>query len=172
MIVVGGGALGAPEEVKRLAERLQAPVYSYRMGRGTLDDRHPLSITLPAAHRYWADCDVVIGIGARLQMPVQQWGTDEGMTFVRIDVDPEQLSLVRPADIGIAGRAEHVLPRLNDELDRAGPAQVQRREDIAALKAEAARGMAFLEPQLAFLRANSAALRDAGLFVARITKGG
>src|SRR3546814_17363114 len=108
MIVVGGGARGSPEEVKRLAERRQAPVYSYRMGRGTLDDRHPLSITLPAAHRYWADCDVVIGIGSRLQMPVQQWGTDEGMTFVRIDFDPEQLSLVRNSNSVVKGTVVQV----------------------------------------------------------------
>src|SRR3546814_14369041 len=80
--------------------------------------------------------------------------------------------MCRTADIGIAGRAEHVLPRLNDELDRAGPAQVPRREDIAALKAEAARGLAFLERQLAFLRAIRDALGEAGIFVAELTQVG
>jgi acetolactate synthase I/II/III large subunit len=34
MIVVGGGAVGAPDEVRDLAELLQAPVVAFRNGRG------------------------------------------------------------------------------------------------------------------------------------------
>ena len=41
VIFVGGGALDAAAEVRALAERLTAPVVSYRRGRGVLDDRHP-----------------------------------------------------------------------------------------------------------------------------------
>ena len=40
VIVVGGGALDASEEVRRLAEFLGAPVIANRMGRGVLDHRH------------------------------------------------------------------------------------------------------------------------------------
>ncbi len=172
LIVVGGGALGASSEVKRLAEQAQAPVYSYRMGRGTLDDRHPLSITLPAAHRYWKDCDVVVGIGTRLQIPVQQWGADAWMKFVRIDVDAEQLFLIRPADIGIAGKAETVLPKLNDELERMGGERASRDGDIAALKALAADEMSDLQPQIAYLQAIRDALGEDGVLVDELTQVG
>ncbi|ETX08240.1 MAG: hypothetical protein ETSY2_06515, partial [Candidatus Entotheonella gemina] len=53
LIVVGGGALDASEEVKALAELLQAPVVALRNGRGVLDNRHELSHTLPAGHVLW-----------------------------------------------------------------------------------------------------------------------
>ena len=52
-----------------LAERLGAPVVSYRRGRGVLDDRHPLSQLLPGGHALWAKADVVLAVGTRLQLP-------------------------------------------------------------------------------------------------------
>ncbi len=39
MIWVGGGALHAPAEILALAERIGAPVVSFRNGRGIVDDR-------------------------------------------------------------------------------------------------------------------------------------
>ena len=50
VIFVGGGALDAADEVRALAERLAAPVVSYRRGKGVLDERHPLAHMLPAGH--------------------------------------------------------------------------------------------------------------------------
>src|SRR5580692_5830888 len=40
MIAVGGGALGAGAEVLAVAEMLQAPVISHRMGRGVVSERN------------------------------------------------------------------------------------------------------------------------------------
>ena len=50
LIFVGGGAAEASLEVRLLAEALQAPVFSYRTGKGILSSRHPLSMQLPSAH--------------------------------------------------------------------------------------------------------------------------
>jgi acetolactate synthase-1/2/3 large subunit len=173
LIVAGGGALGASSEVRRLAEYIEAPVYAYRMGRGTLDDRNPLALTLPAAHRYWKGCDLVIGIGTRLQMPVQQWGADDAMAFVRIDVDPEQLDLVRRPDIGIVGRSEDVLPKLNGELERIGLSRAAGRlAEVVELKAAAAADISCLEPQIGFLRAIRDALGEDGVLVEELTQVG
>ena len=172
LIIVGGGAVGAAADVKRLAEALEAPVYAFRLGRGVLDERHPLAITMPTAYACWKTCDLVIGIGSRLQTPVQSWGTDENMKFVRIDVDPEQLALIRTADVGIAGRAESVVPQLCDALERIGRPRPQRLESIAALKAEAARGIAYLEPQLSYLNAIRDVLGEDGIFVDELTQVG
>jgi len=44
MIVVGGGALGARQEILELAQTLQAPVVSFRRGRGIVSDRHDLGL--------------------------------------------------------------------------------------------------------------------------------
>src|SRR5262249_56901093 len=66
MIVCGGGAQDAAPEVSELAAMLQAPVLGYRRGRGVLDSRDPLSVTLPLAHALWAKTDVVLPVGTRL----------------------------------------------------------------------------------------------------------
>ena len=61
-------ALDAADEVRALAERLGAPVVSYRRGRGVLDDRHPLAHALPGGHALWAKADVVL-----LKQIAQPW---------------------------------------------------------------------------------------------------
>ena len=44
MIWVGGGAVDAGPEILALAEKIGAPVVSFRMGKGVVDSRHPLSL--------------------------------------------------------------------------------------------------------------------------------
>ena len=73
-----------------LAHLLQAPVLSYRRGRGVLDDRDPLAVTLPLGHELWAEADVVLAVGTHLHMPLQQWGVDRDLAIIRVDADPEE----------------------------------------------------------------------------------
>jgi acetolactate synthase-1/2/3 large subunit len=49
MIFVGSGAADAANEVRELAERLDAPVVCFRGGQGVSDARHELSHPLPGA---------------------------------------------------------------------------------------------------------------------------
>ncbi len=49
LIICGGGAQGASEEVTKLADMLQAPVLGYRRGRGVLSSKSAFSVTLPWA---------------------------------------------------------------------------------------------------------------------------
>ena len=66
MIFEGTGAYDASEEVKTLAEMLQAAVISYQNGRGVVDERHYLAHTNTAGSMLWANCDVAIAIGLSL----------------------------------------------------------------------------------------------------------
>ena len=59
MIIVGAGALDAGSEVEAVAELLNAPVLSYRRGRGVINTEHRLAINLPIGHRLWPKTDVV-----------------------------------------------------------------------------------------------------------------
>src|SRR5690606_38778746 len=68
MIMLGSGAIGAESEVADLARLLQAPVTAHRSGKGILPDDDPLALPPPAAWRYWQDCDLLIGIGSRLEL--------------------------------------------------------------------------------------------------------
>ena len=78
LIVIGGGALDAGPELLAIAEALQAPVVAHRMGLGALDGRHPLSVNGFLGYRLWAEADVVLAVGTRLQLQLMQWGTDAG----------------------------------------------------------------------------------------------
>lgn len=104
MIVVGGGAMRAGDEVRALAEKIQAPVVSRQMGRGVLSDRHDLALPAAAAIDIWKEVDVVVGIGTRLQQ-LREWGWDENLKTVRIDLDPLEMTRVIPATVGLVADA-------------------------------------------------------------------
>src|SRR5439155_23041469 len=76
LILVGSGADDAGDEVLAVAEMLQAPVVSVSNGRGVVSDKHYLGIHGPGGHRLWAEADVVLGVGTRMQRPLTVWGTD------------------------------------------------------------------------------------------------
>jgi acetolactate synthase-1/2/3 large subunit len=170
LIFVGGGALDAASDVRRLAERLQAPVVAYRMGRGVLDDRHPLSLTVPGGHRLWRDTDVVLAIGTRLQMARMNWGTDKSLRVVRVEIDPQEVDRIQRPTLGLVGPAEAILPALAEELERVGAVRESRVNEVSALKAEVARDLAVLEPQLSYLQAIRAALPEEGILVDDLTQ--
>ncbi len=74
MIWIGGGALDAGPAIRALAERIGAPVVRFRSARGVLDDRHPLSMTVPAAYKLWPETDLLVAFGTRLDVPASRWG--------------------------------------------------------------------------------------------------
>ena len=117
VIVVGGGALHARDALREVAETLQAPVIAHRMGRGILDDRHPLSVTQPAGARLWKRTDAVLAVGTRFRHYRAAWGA-AGLATVRIDVDPAQMHrLGRPA-VPIVADARRALEALSAALGR------------------------------------------------------
>ncbi len=63
---------------------------AYRRGRGVLDSRDPLSVTLPLGRELWGEADVVLGVGTRLFYGFSQWGVDAELAIIRIDADPEE----------------------------------------------------------------------------------
>ena len=62
-----------------------------RMGQGVIDGRHRLSVTMPAGYRFWGEADVVLAVGTRLQPQQQNWGLDDALKIIRIDIDSEEL---------------------------------------------------------------------------------
>ena len=172
LIFVGGGAQGASSELRILAENLGAPVVSYRMGKGIIDGRHSLSQNLPAGHRLWKDCDVVLAVGTRLQNPLKQWGVDEKLRVIKIDVDDAEIKKDRPVDLAVVGDAATTLRRLNDHIRRPVLERDARIKASARLKSEVAASIAVLEPQLSYLRAIRDVLPDDGVVVDESTQVG
>lgn len=172
LIVVGGGAQDAAEEVRLVAEMLEAPVACYRRGVGVLPASHRLAVNLPVGHRLWREADAVLGIGTRLYIPQANWGVDEGLKVVRIDIDPEEPGRFRIPDCAVVADAAPALRALLARLPRHNPARPSRDEELAGHRAWMAERLGRLEPQMGFLRAMRAALPEDGILVDEITQMG
>lgn len=168
LMVVGGGAQHASAEVKALAEWLQIPVAAGQMGFGVLDARHPLSISLPVAHKLWRGADVVLAVGTRLQIPQMSWGLDASLKIIRIDIDPEEPARFAPPAVGIVGDAKDALARLLP-LAKA-PARKSPPPTLKDARGECEPAIAKLQPQLDYLAAIRAALPEDGILVDEITQ--
>lgn len=173
MIVVGGGAQNAGQYVRQIAEMVDAPVMTGRMGQGVIDGRHRLSITAPAGYRFWGEADVVLAVGTRLQPQQQTWGMDDELKIIRVDVDSEELDRHRKPEIGIVGDAAATLNALADRLARHNARRDGRAEEVAEIKAAATRTIRdALAPQISYLEAVRKALPEDGILVDELTQMG
>ncbi|MCB0116747.1 MAG: hypothetical protein KDD84_21765 [Caldilineaceae bacterium] len=172
LIFVGGGAQGASAAVKELAELLQAPVIASYNGRGVVDSRHPLSFTLPAGHRRWAHADVVIAIGTRLSRQLLDWGVDDDLTLIRIDVDPAEMTRVHVPDAGIVADAADGVPALVAAVREHTSGFASRAEEMAELHAEIDAEFAKISPQIDYLHLLREELPEEGIYVDELTQVG
>jgi len=170
LIIVGTGAQHAADEVRSLAELIQAPVTSHRSGKGVLDNRHPLGLRSADAWRYWPTVDVVIGIGSRLELLGFRWGghpTDR--RSVRIEIDAEELERT-PSDVGVLADAAEGTTALLKALHGRVEARPDRGAEMASCRAEAEAAISEVKPYIDFLRAIRAALPEDGFFVDEVTQ--
>ena len=173
MIVCGGGAQDASEEVAALSAMLQAPVLGYRRGRGVLDSRDPFSVTLPLGRELWAEADVVLGIGTRMLIQFRQWGMDQEIEVIRIDADADEPGRLHKPAAALIGDAKPVLRRLLDVLPAHNSARASRRAEMAKPSGRLAQRLdEAIGPQLAYLDAIRAELPEDGIFVDEVTQMG
>jgi acetolactate synthase-1/2/3 large subunit len=170
LIVVGGGALDAAAEVRRLAPLLQAPVLSYRRGRGIVDDHDPFSVNLPLGRELWGEADVVLAVGTHLHFPLLYWGYDANLAVVRVEADPEEPSRIVRPDVALIGLATPILRRLIEVLPRHNARRPSRKAEMQERQARMRQRLAKLEPQLSFLAAIRAELPENGIFVDEVTQ--
>lgn len=116
LIIAGGGATGASESIQALAEMLGAPVGMSENGMGTLDCRHPLAFTQLGANKLWAKADVVLGLGTRLYAPIYNWGWDDDLSIVKVDIDEEELGRLPAPVEGVLGECDEVVRALIEKL--------------------------------------------------------
>ncbi|MDC0067634.1 thiamine pyrophosphate-binding protein [Gammaproteobacteria bacterium] len=122
VILAGGGVIRsrASDELVKLAEALDAPVYTTTNGRGAIPEDHPLSMgtfLLPAAAAIAAG-DLMIAVGTRFQ-----GGATGNFTFkpparlVHIDADSHMVNLNYPAEVQVIGDARLALSGIRDQLN-------------------------------------------------------
>jgi len=169
LIVVGGGAQDASPEVTQLSEMLQAPVMSYRRGRGVLSDRSPFAVTLPLGHELWGEADAVLAVGTKLE-PMRAWGMDNRLTVVRVDADAEAPARVRKPKAALVGDAAPILRKLIEQLGHNNIPRASRSEEMQERQSKLRARLSNLAPQLAYLKAIRAELPEDGIFVDEVTQ--
>ena len=148
LLYVGGGAItsGAHAEIKELAEFFSAPVTTTLMGKGAVDEHHPLSVGMLGMHGTAyanfavSECDLLVCIGARFDDRV----TGKLDKFasrakvIHIDIDPAEVGKVRSPEVPINGDVKAVMQQMltkvkNDSPHDAGGSQAWR-DQIAEWK--------------------------------------
>lgn len=133
LIVAGGGVhlSGAAEALAALQERAALPVATTTMGKGAVDETHPLSLGVigyfmgpGGVARYQRPlvegADVVLLIGTR----TNQNGTDSwmllprGATFIHLDIDPQEIGR-NYESMRLQGDAKATLEGLLSALEKA-----------------------------------------------------
>jgi len=169
LLIIGGGAHGASAEIIALAERLQAPIICSLGGKGAIDERHPLAINVATGHRFWAKADVVLAIGTRLQPQLVNWGLDDDLALIRIDIDPIEIGRVQRPRVSIVADAAEAVRAIDQslgELSRPSP----RTDEITKTRSEVDQVIAQLTPQREFVAAIRAAVPEDGIYVDELTQ--
>lgn len=177
MIFTGSGAQHAADEIGRLAGAIGAPVVGFRGGRGVVDEAGPHGLSSYAASRYYGDCDVVVAIGTRLELPTMRWTgmmrrferLDGGRKLIRIDVDPEEAARLK-ADVDLTTDAALGAAALVKAL--AGSKAPETAAAIETARAEAAAETASVQPHMGYLAAIRGVLPPEGILVEELSQTG
>jgi tartronate-semialdehyde synthase len=153
LLVPGGGVIIAEawDELVALAEHLQVGVSPTYMGKGAIDEDHPLhtgTVGVQTSQRYanalFLESDLVCAVGARFATRhTGDLATYRGeRRFIHVDVEATQIGRIFEPDLGIVADARTTLRAMLAEARRAYPRGVRRTawvERIAQARATLAR---------------------------------
>jgi acetolactate synthase-1/2/3 large subunit len=122
VLYVGGGAIAsdAQAEVTALAEKLNILTTTTLLGKGAIDETHPLSMGMLGMHgtayanHAVNNSDLLIAVGARFDDRVtgnvDKFAT--GAKIIHIDIDPAEIGKVVVPDVPIVGDVKAILTEL------------------------------------------------------------
>ena len=124
IMMVGGGAQSASQQVVDFANKVNMPVITTLMGIGAFPAGDDLALGMPGMHgtvtanRAITHSDLILGVGLRFDDRVTGKISRfaPNATIVHIDIDPAEISKLVAAHIGIEGNAKDVLPALGEQL--------------------------------------------------------
>ena len=106
-------------------------------------------------------------------MPLTEWGYDEDLQLIRVDIDSEEMTRIVTPDIGILGDAKEALAALSAQLERTGSVRSSRKDELMSLKQSVEKSMRdTVVPQMAYLDAIRRVLPRDGLFIDEVTQVG
>ncbi len=173
LIFAGGGVLAAnaSEPLRRLAEKMNTPVVISDNGKGALSDLHPLALSSLAGRVVLPHADVILVVGSRFMdglSPSPAWPT-EGKTFIFLNVEPNDWSAPRAAQVAIHGDAGLGLEALERQM---GPRQGGRSFNLRVVRDWCESVLPEIKPQADYARALRAGMPDDAIFVNELTQVG
>lgn len=146
IIHAGSGILhaGAFEELRQLAERLHAPITTSWAARAVVDERHELAmpmIYIDALKKTRNEADLVLVLGSRLGETdfwgkAPYWAKAEDQKLIQVDIDPNVLGRIRPADLSVQADVRAFLKSALAMLRSQDPkTSAERREWVGKLRA-------------------------------------
>ena len=121
LVIVGKG-MGwsrAEDEVRKFIDRTQLPFLASPMGKGVMDDNHPLSVGAARSH-VLQEADVIFLMGARLNW-IMHFGMpprfNKNVRIVQLDIAPEAISQNVPAEVALVGDGRAIVGQLNKALE-------------------------------------------------------
>ncbi|WP_082114472.1 glyoxylate carboligase [Lentzea aerocolonigenes] len=132
LLLAGGGVIlgEASAELLDLAEFLQIPVQATLMGKGAIDEDHPLyagMTGIQTSQRYgnasFLESDLVLALGARFgDRHTGDLATYRGdRKFIHVDVEPTQIGKVFGPDLGVVADTKLFLQALLEKARSRGP---------------------------------------------------
>ena len=129
LIYAGGGIItsGAHHELKKLTEKLNAPITWTLMGIGCFPATHKLSLGMLGMHgtayanHAIMEADLILAVGARFDDRVTG-RLDKFAPYakvIHIDIDPTSISKNVRVDIPIVGDAKNILGQLIEDINKA-----------------------------------------------------
>jgi pyruvate dehydrogenase (quinone) len=122
VILAGRGALGAGDELERIAERLGAPIIKALLGKACVPDDSPYTTggigllgTLPSQEAM-ENCDTLLIVGSTF--PYIEFMPRPGQArAVQIDLDSRKIGLRYPVELGLVSESTKTLSALIELLD-------------------------------------------------------
>lgn len=121
LVIVGKGMAWsrAEDEVRAFIERTQLPFLASPMGKGVLDDNHPLSVGAARSHAL-KEADVIFLMGARLNW-IMHFGQpprfNRKVRVVQLDISPEAIGNNVPTEVALVGDGRAIVGQLNKALE-------------------------------------------------------
>jgi len=148
VVMAGGGAIRAAQELRRLVEHLGAPLVMTTNARGILPPDHPLAVpmspSLEPVRALIGAADVVLAVGTEIgptdydMYSVREFPNPANL--IRIDIEAQQLTRSATPRLGLCGEAAQTLRQLlerNLGVERPGAgtdtAAAARQQAMAAI---------------------------------------
>lgn len=130
-LFVGLGAAEAADEVRALADWMQAPVATTGSGRGVVDEAHPLSLgftwnvgPVDSLNRIFAACDLVLAVGVKFsQNGTHDYRLNIECPLIHVDASTDVFDRNYKSELSVQMDAGEFLRALLKQKSRLGPRQ-------------------------------------------------